>query len=452
MTKKTSKRTGKNSTKKRSSSTKEPRANGKNIQKYLESLKFQTENGFIVDIGFPDDIFRDGELDAIIKFGQSINFFSRVAELIPNKQSSEPVKHTIASMCSLMILGDIAGVHEYYNLECLQNDPVFKEIIASNPELIKKRSCKLPINMSYLKCYVEGLELEGRKTQNVNQLQNECNEILTDMYAESFQSAPDTLFLYLISTSIKLRNNQNKSYLLETIFSGFNPIAFQIISSTDQIKTNTTELFAKTLERLYYHFPEIEIICRAGSQTQNESTIKLFEELINQGHSIHYLFELDATPELLANFQEHTKRIKKYCQTNLCSKVEYVEQLIKSTDGKSQLQRVIAKIEYEGGMLLEKCDSHFVITNISQSEADPQYIHQSWNSGHAHIVDWINAFKIDIGDDKNNQSNSTSIKFRFWHLLLAIGLFELFRLNKMIGTKYEDATIAQIRSRIFQSE
>ena len=314
MTKKTSKSTGKNSTKKRSSSTKKPLANGKNIQKYLESLKFQTENGFIVDIGFPDDIFRDGELDAIIKFGQSINFFSRVAELIPNKQSSEPVKHSIASMCSLMILGDFVGIHAYYNLECLQNDPVFKEIIASNPELIKKRSCKLPINMSYLKCYIEGLELEGRKTQNVDQLQTECNEILTDMYAESFQSAPDTLFLYLISTNIKLRNNQNESYLIETIFSSFNPLAFQILSSTDQIKTNTTELFAKTLERLYYHFPEIKIICRAGSQTQNESTIKLFEELINQGHSIHYLFELDATPELLAKFQEHANRIKKYCQ------------------------------------------------------------------------------------------------------------------------------------------
>ena len=75
------------------------------IKKSKKTVILGQVEGRPFEYGFMgDDVTSHGGLQPIIEFAKSINFFPRVAELIPDSRRADRIKHSIEVLSSVLIL------------------------------------------------------------------------------------------------------------------------------------------------------------------------------------------------------------------------------------------------------------------------------------------------------------------------------------------------------------
>ena len=282
-----------------------------------------------------DDVTSFGGLLPIIEYAKSFNFFSRIAEIIPDPRSSNRVKHLTETLCSQLTLADIVGCHDYSDHDDLRNDPVFKLLVRSPERLKNGTDAKDLSGKSELQRYIEGFNIEGRTTEEIYQFRKDACRLLTDIFAESHSTAPTSIILDADGTDIEAHGNQEgKEYnsyykgsilMLQTLYAGGVPLDMRILPGDHHCSYESTEMFAGPLQQLLNLFPKSKITCRGDCGYQKDTTMKMIEEQEDLGYLARYVFALIANPKLKEAVQEDKTRIEDYCQQHQCSKTEYVE-------------------------------------------------------------------------------------------------------------------------------
>ena len=409
-----------------------------------------------------DDVTSHGGLQPIIEFAKSINFFPRVAELIPDSRRADRIKHSIEVLSSVLILGDICGYHNYSDHDDLRLDPVFKLLCRGSRRLKQGATSKKLPGKSELQRFIEGFSPEGRTTKETDQIREDFGRLLTELFADSFSTDPALIILDADATFIEQYGNQegkerNNHYkkdisLLQTIYANSMPLNIRLLPGKHHCGFESTKMFNAPLHQLFQRFPEAEIVCRGDCGYQKDTTMKMIEEQQKLGYKARYVFALIGNQILQKAVQEHKTRIENYCQQNQCSKTEYVEFLYRTQNSWSKKRRVVAKLKcvYEEGKLIQECQHHFVVTNIPQSEADAKSIHQKGYCPRGNMENWIKASKHDMGAKNASLMKLNSNQFRLIHKFLGQGLLELFRRSQLKGTKFEKSTPATIREKFIK--
>ena len=409
-----------------------------------------------------DDVTSHGGLQPIIEFAKTINFFPRVAELIPDPRRPDRVEHSTEELSSLLTLGDICGYHNYSDHDDLRLDPVFK-LLSRGPRPLKRgtTSKKMP-GKSELHRFVEGFTSEGRTTKEIDQFRKGTSSLLTELFADSFSTDPESIVLDSDATPIVQYGNQegkelNGHYkeeisLMQTIYADSMPLEGRILPGNHHCGFESTEMFAAPLKQLFNRFPNTKIYCRGDSGYQKDTTMKMVEEQEELGYKARYVFALIGNQKLQQAVQEDKTRIENYCQQHQSSKTEYVEFPYQTQNSWSKTRRVVAKLKcvYEEGKLIQQCQHHFVVTNIPQSEADAKCVHQMWYCPRGNMENWIKATKNDMGAKNASLMKLNSNQFRLIHKFLGQGLLELFRRSQLKGTKFEKSTPATIREKFIK--
>ena len=409
-----------------------------------------------------DDVTSHGGLQPIIVYANSIDFFSRVAKLIPDSRRSDRVKHSIEALTSILILGDICGYHSFSDHENLRFDPIFKLRFRGRRRSKQGAASKELPGKSELQRFIEGFSSEGRTKEEIDQIREDFSSLLTELFADSFKTNPELIVLDADATPIVQYGNQegkehNKHYkeeisLLQTIYADSMPLGIRLLPGKTHCGFESTKMFNTPLQQLFKRFPEAMIACRGDCGYQKDTTMKMVEEQEKLGYKARYAFALIGNQVLQRAVQEDKTRIQHYCQENQCSKTEYVEFPYRTQQSWSKTRRVVAKLTctYKEGKLIQECDHHFVVTNIPESEADAQCVHEQWYCPRGNMENWIKASKNDLGAKSASLMKLNSNEFRLIHKFLAHALLELFRRSQLKGTKFEKSTPATIREKFIK--
>jgi len=312
----------------------------------------------------------DGGALLLREVDRRLGLTTRLAACFADQRDQRRVEHSVEEMLRQRVHALALGYEDLNDHEQLKKDPMLR-LLTGKKDQHEDLAGKGTLNR---------LELSTGMTsryKKVHYWREALDELLLDLFVESFVAAPEEIVLDLDATDLPLHGTQESRffhgyyghycYLPLYIMSGNQVLRARLRSANQDASAGSWKELAPVVERLRRQWPKVRIIVRADSGFCREGLLLWCEQ-----NAVHYVLGLARNKTLRALIEEPMQQAREgFHKTGEATRVfrEFSHRTVSKTW--SCWRRVVAKAEYIQG----KENLSFIVTSLDPKEhpADELY-------------------------------------------------------------------------------
>jgi hypothetical protein len=287
----------------------------------------------------------------------------RLALCFADQRDQRRVEHSVLEMLRQRVHSLALGYEDLNDHEELKKDPMLR-LLAGKKDQQEDLAGKSTLNR---------LELSTGMTsryKKVHYWREALDELLLDLFVESFDGCPEEIVLDLDATDLPLHGTQESRffhgyyghycYLPLYIMSGNQVLRARLRPANQDASAGAWKELAPVVERLRRQWPEVKIIVRGDSGFCREGLLLWCEQ-----HRVDYVVGLARNSTLRSLIDEPMRQAKEgFAQSGEAARVfgEFCYRTVSKTW--SRWRRVVAKAEYIAG----KENPRFIVTSLEPEQ------------------------------------------------------------------------------------
>ena len=345
-------------------------------------------------------------------------------------------------MLAQRIYGLALGYEDLNDHEQLRNDPLLG-MVSGKRELDEPLAGKSTLNR---------LELTGRSARyhKVGYSAEAVDRLLTDLYIESYTSAPTEVVLDLDATDIPLYGHQperffhgyydNYCYLPLYIFAGDQLLCARLRPANQDAAAGSVVEVERIVTQLRAHWPDVRIVLRADSGFCREELMCWCEQ-----NKVDFLFGLARNQRLARIIGAAMQQARLLHQSTAKPARVFTEFTYQTRRSWSCSRRVVAKAEF-----LDKGENpRFVVTSLTSEQWAGQKLYEQFYCARGEMENRIKE-QMCLFADRLSTDEMKGNQLRLYFSAFAYTLIEALRRLGLKGTEWAQAQVDTIRTKLLK--
>lgn len=388
----------------------------------------------------------DGGLILLQQMDKKYRILQRFSMCFQDNRQPTRVEHSVLQLLSQRIFGLCQGYEDLNDHDQWRNDPLLSVICGK--ENGNPLSGKSTLNRLELGKETDEYGDRYNKIQWDNQ---EIEQLLVDIFLDSFSVPPDEIILDFDATDDPLHGHQEGRffhgyydrycYLPLYVFAGSFPLAARLRPSNIDASTGTTVLLEMMVPRIRKRFPEVRIVLRADSGFCREPIMKYCED-----NHIYYVLGLAKNSRLKkALGKEMYEARKAFEQTGQRAR-RFTDLAYRTKKSWSRTRRVVGKAEH----LLKGPNPRFIVTNFSPLQWSATTLYEKLYCGRGNMENRIKEQQLYLFADRTSTGWMSSNQLRLWFSTFAYIFFVFLREVYLSGSEWEKSQSSTLRLKILK--
>lgn len=301
---------------------------------------------------------------------------ARAAECFDDHRDPDRVEHTVEELLRQRVFGLVMGYEDLNDHDLLRDDPAFAAAVGKADPTGHSRPRQRDAGHALAgKSTLNRLELgadHGGSGQRYKRI--ECDfagleNLLVDLWLDSFAEPPDTILLDADATDFELHGDQQDKffhgyyghycYLPLYVFCGDWLVASRLRRADQDASKGTLRHLELMVMRIQGRWPDAQIIVRADSGFARDRILSWCEEW-----GVDYVVGLAKNARLKRRIAEPMAGVKAECDKTGEAARAFAEFAYATLDSWSRKRRVVAKAE----QLVGKANPRFVVTSLDADQ------------------------------------------------------------------------------------
>lgn len=389
---------------------------------------------------------------------KKMGVIDRLAGCFNDKRNPAYVEHSLGQMLRQRIMGLAAGYEDLNDFNRLRHDPLHA-LLAERPDLLGEDRVREEDKGKALAGHatLNRLELGAENTDGrYKKIEAKPEEIEALLLREGVKRIPrhsQTIVLDFDATDDPLHGAQEgaffhgyyKSYCYLPLycFCGSIPLWAQLRDAKRDACDGTVEALEKIVPAIRERFgPKVEILVRADSGFARDEIMDWCE-----CNRVQYLLGLAKNKRLDRELEDAFGEI----QASVEAGGSYPQRRFRdfeyrTLDSWSRERRVVGKAEW----LEHGKNPRFVVTNVSRGEMEARGLYEDVYCARGDMENRIKEEQLDLFADRTSTHWKASNQLRLWFSAFAHLLVSVMRADVLKGTEFANATVGQIRVKLFK--
>ena len=373
-----------------------------------------------------------------------LKLIDRLAICFFDGRDASRVEHSVEEMLRQRIFSLALGYEDLNDQEQLRTDPMLRLLVGKKDQN-KDLAGKSTLNR---------LELgtgQASRYKKINFWRDSMDELLTELFVESFQKAPEEIVLDLDTTDLALHGNQegrffhgyygHYCYLPLYIMSGSHVLRARLRPANQDAGAGAWKELKPVVERLRLHWPEVRIVVRADSGFCREGLMLWCER-----NRVDYVFGMARNKRLRAWIEEPMQEARKGFETTGKATRVFAEFDYRTVSKSwSRERRVVAKAEQIEG----KENPRFVVTTFLPEEWEKRSLYEKLYCARGEMENRIKD-QMMLFADRMSAESFRGNQLRLYLSTFAYTLMSGLKRYGLYGTELEKAQPQTVRLRLLK--
>ncbi|MGD8385340.1 MAG: IS1380 family transposase [Lysobacterales bacterium] len=374
-----------------------------------------------------------------------LNLLPRLAGCFQDGRDARYTKHQVAEMVAQRVYGLALGYEDLSDHDELRKDPLLGVLSG------KKRAGEEDLAG---KSRLNRLELSTNtadRYKKIHYRQEAIDELLTQVFVEARETAPEEIVLDLDVTDLPLHGHQegrffhgyydSYCYLPLYIFCGEHLLCARLRTADQDAAAGSKDEVERVVARIRKAWPEVKIILRADSGFCREELMKWCEE-----NGVHYVFGFarnDRLRRIIAT--EMAEAARQQQRTGKPARV-FAEISYRTTTGSwSRPRRTVAKAE----KIADKENPRYVVTNLNPKQWPAQQLYEQLYCARGDMENRIKE-QLQLFATRVSAETLRANQLRVYFSAMAYVLLHGLRRLGLRGTELARAQVQTIRLRLLK--
>jgi hypothetical protein len=393
-------------------------------------------------------ISSDGGALLLREVDKRLNLLPRLAQCFLDGRNQDRVEHTVEEMLGQRIYGLALGYEDVNDHEQLRRDPLFG-VLAGGGEMERALAGKSTLNRMELGTGI------GDRYKKITFWKDAVDELLVQVFLESFAEAPQQIILDIDTTDLALHGQQEGRffhgyydqycYLPLLIFCGDQVLCARLRESNHDAAYRSLVEIERIVQQIRAAWPQVKIILRGDAGFCRQELMRWCEE-----HGVHYVFSLARNRRLAKIIgAELWQAQQQWQQSGRAARVftefPYTTRNKPPRGGWDRQRRVVAKAEHLEG----KANPRFVVTSLDATEWPAQKLYEELYCARGDMENRIKE-QYSLFADRVSAETMRANQTRLYFSVMAYVLMSGLRRLGLKATELAQAQVATIRTRLLK--
>lgn len=382
----------------------------------------------------------------------------RFSECFTDFRNPDKIEHPVFSLVSQRVYGIALGYEDLNDHDTLRSDPLLAVLCEKDD----------PTGSDRKRAQDQGKALAGKSTLNRLELTKSdadeknrykkivldaerVDELLVDVFIESYKTAPSRIILDLDATDDPVHGNQEGRffhgyykeycYLPLYIFCGESLLCARLRPSNIDASEGTVGEVARIVNRIRLSWPGVEIIIRGDSGFCRDQIMSWCEE-----NHVGYILGLAKNSRLVEIIKEDLVDAEiMHRKTGRASRI-YTDFYYQTRESWQRPRRVIGKAEF----LSKGANPRFVVTSLSTESTEACDLYEQLYCARGDMENRIKEQQLYLFADRTSTSQMRSNQIRLYFSSMAYVLLSALRRIGLKGTQLAKAQCHTIRLKLLK--
>lgn len=388
-----------------------------------------------------------------------LNLLERLAGCFTDHRDPELIEHSVLELLRQRVYGIALGYEDLNDHNDLMGDPLMALALGkADPEGKARHRARDAGKALASASTLNRLELTppdacgAHRYKKVVYHPERIEELLVDVFLDSFQKAPKEIILDFDATDDPIHGTQegrffhgyyaNYCYLPLYVTCGDHLLAAKLRASDCDGADGSAELLAFLVERIRARWSEVRIILRGDSGFARDGIMDWCET-----HDVHYVLGLAKNPRLLKKIGKELADV--HARHILCggsATRAFTHFHYRTRDSWTRGRHVIAKAE----QLSKGPNPRFIVTNLPEDYATPQKLYEEIYCARGDMENRIKEQQLDLFADRTSSHTMRANQLRLFFSSFAYLLLSAMRRTALKGTRLAKATCGTIRLKLLK--
>jgi Transposase DDE domain group 1 len=404
------------------------------------------------------DITNDAGGLLLREVDQKLNLTPRLAACFIDHRRSDKIEHRVEELVAQRIYGLALGYEDLNDHDQLRSDPLMGVLIGKAEPKGTDRRARTGSGQG--RCWEEPLnrlELTPEKADSkarykkIVYRQEALDDLLVDLFLESFPQPPSRLELDLDATDDPVHGNQEgrffHGYYREYCYLPLYIICDEFVLCARLRRSNidasagALEEVKRIVAQIRKKWPEVEIILRGDGGFSRDAIMSWCEE-----NGVEFLFGLAKNKRLLKIIGKQLQEAKvEFEKTKTAARV-FTEFSYQTRQSWKRERRVVAKAEHLG----KGANPRFVVTSLSAEKMEARALYEELYCARGEMENRIKEQQLALFADRTSTEWMRSNQLRLYFSTFAYQLMQGLRRLGLKGTEMEQAQCQTIRLKLLK--
>jgi hypothetical protein len=386
----------------------------------------------------------DGGALLLREVDRKLRLTERLGLCFADQRDQRRVEHSVVEMLRQRVHSLALGYEDLNDHEQLKKDPMLR-LLTGKKDQQEDLAGKSTLNR---------LELSTGMTnryKKVHYWREALDELLLDLFMESFGAAPEEIVLDLDATDLPLHGTQESRffhgyyghycYLPLYIMSGNHVLRARLRAANQDASAGSWKELAPVVERLRRQWPEVKIIVRADSGFCREGLLLWCEQ-----NKVDYVLGLARNKKLRGLIEEPMQQAREgFARTGEATRVfhEFSYRTVSKTW--SRQRRVVAKAEYIAG----KENPRFIVTSLGPEQHEGCALYERLYCARGEMENRIKD-QMSLFADRMSTESFRGNQLRLYLSTFAYTLLRGLREQALVGTELAKAQPQTLRLKLLK--
>lgn len=422
------------------------------------SIKFQAHNQRKVVADFSGgDITSDAGGILLRQTDLRIHLLERFAGCFTDCRNLKFIEHSVLDLVGQRVYGLCLGYEDLNDHDDIRRDRLMALLVGKAD--IEGRDRRRGED--------RGIALAGKSTLNRMELipvigethryhrigydPDRVDDLMVDIFVESFESAPNEIVIDLDTTDDPLHGNQegrffhgyydSYCYTPLYVFCGEHLLLSRLQTANVDAAAFSVVEISGTIQRIRKAWPHVKIILRGDSGFCREELMNWCEE-----NGVDFVFGLARNERLVTKISRKMAKSKRRYWGNRQATRRFGDLNYRTQKSWSRARRVVGKAEH----LDKGANPRFVVTTISKKEVNSKKLYEEIYCARGDMENRIKEQQMDLFADRTSTAKMKSNQLRLYFSSIAYVLMQAFRRLALTGTEYAKAQCGTIRQKLFK--
>jgi hypothetical protein len=390
----------------------------------------------------------DGGALLLREVAQKLSLLPRLAACFQDGRDPARIEHSVEQMLSQRVYALALGYEDLNDHETLRVDPLLAVLSGKREPGTEPLAGKSTLNRLEL---TRPLSRSGEQRYKKILLDPQAaDQLLLQLFVESFAQAPESLVLDLDATDDPLHGKQegrffhgyygHYCYLPLYVFSGDQLLCARLRTSDSDASAGALSEVQRIVSHLRQHWPEVKLTLRADSGFCREELMRWCEQ-----NRVDYVFGLARNSRLEALLADALAQVKQQHETTLQPARLFRELRYQTRQTWSCERRVVGKAEH----LSKGPNPRFVVTSLSEEHWAAQDLYERLYCARGEMENRIKE-QFQLFSDRLSTHWLWSNQVRLYLSAFAYVLMDSLRRQGLAGTALAQAEVQTIRLRLLK--